>query len=119
LRVIEAVDHPSFGLWLDVWHIWEDVAAAETIRGLRGKIFGVHINDWKTPRAFGDRFLPGDGEIPLVELLRAVRASGYDGAYCLEIFSETRLAGSLWLDPHRTVVEGKKAFETIWKQVCA
>lgn len=26
-RVIEAVDHPSFGLFVDVWHIWEDATA--------------------------------------------------------------------------------------------
>jgi hypothetical protein len=54
----------------------------------------------------------------LVKLLKAIRATGYAGAYTLEIFSETRLEGSLWTDSRRTVIEGKKAFAKIWEQVC-
>jgi len=118
-RVIESVDHPQFGLFLDVWHYWEEADAAESIAKYGGKIFGVHINDWRTPRAFGDRLLPGEGVIPLVPLLKAIRKTGYTGTYTLEIFSETRLSGSLWADPRRTVIEGKKAFAKIWEQVCA
>lgn len=118
-RVIESVDHPQFGLFLDVWHIWEDTGAPALIAKYGGKIFGVHVNDWRDPRAFGDRVLPGEGVIPLVALLQAIRQTGYDGAYTLEIFSETRLSGSLWADPRRTVVEGKKAFAKIWEDVCA
>jgi sugar phosphate isomerase/epimerase len=118
-RVVEAVDHPAFGLFVDVWHIWEDASAPALIAKHGDKIFGVHVNDWHTPRAFGDRCLPGEGEIPLVELLRAIRATSYAGAYTLEVFSETRLTGSLWADPARTVIEGKKAFEKIWELVCA
>jgi sugar phosphate isomerase/epimerase len=118
-RIVEAVDHPQFGVFLDVWHFWEDAAAAAGIRKYAEKIFGVHINDWRTPRAFGDRYLPGDGVIPLVELLGAIRKAGYDGAYTLEIFSELRLNGSLWADPRRTVIDGQRAFNKIWSQLCA
>jgi sugar phosphate isomerase/epimerase len=118
-RVIESVDHPQFGLFVDVWHIWEDADAPALIQKYGDKIFGVHVNDWHDPRAFGDRCLPGEGRIPLVQLLRAIRKSGYTGAYTLEIFSETHLEGSLWADPKRTVTEGKKAFAKIWEQACA
>jgi sugar phosphate isomerase/epimerase len=118
-RIVEEVDHPGFGMFLDVWHFWEDAGAEAEIRKCSEKIFGVHINDWRTPRAFGDRYLPGDGVIPLVALLKAIRGTGYSGAYTLEIFSELGLTGSLWADPRRTVVEGQRAFREIWKQVCA
>jgi sugar phosphate isomerase/epimerase len=118
-RIIESVDHPQFGLFLDVWHIWEDASAPALIELYGAKIFGVHVNDWHDPRAFGDRCLPGEGVIPLVPLLRVIRKTGYVGAYTLEIFSETNLSGSLWSDPRRTVVEGKKAFGKIWEKVCA
>jgi sugar phosphate isomerase/epimerase len=118
-RIVESVDHPQFGLFLDVWHFWEDAAAPDLIRKYGGKIFGVHVNDWRDPRAFGDRVLPGEGSIPLVPLLKVIRSTGYAGAYTLELFSELRLEGSLWADPRRTVIEGKKAFAKIWEQVCA
>jgi sugar phosphate isomerase/epimerase len=119
MRVINDVDHPSFGLFVDVWHIWEDAGAVEQIKENGAKIFGVHIDDWKTPRAFGDRHLPGEGEIPLVKLLRAIRSTPYAGAYTLEIFSDLSLPDSLWRDPAGTVRKGKAAFEKLWEKVCA
>ena len=118
-RVIEAVDHPAFGMFVDVWHIWEDESACELIAQTGSRIFGVHINDWNTPRAFGDRYIPGEGQIPLAKLLKAIRDCGYQGAYTLEIFSELRLGGSLWADPQKTVTQSKIAFENIWNQICA
>ena len=117
LRVVEAVDSPAFGVWLDVWHVWEEAGILDTVTGCGPHIFGVHINDWKTPRALGDRFLPGDGDIPLVPLLRAVHQSGYRGVYTLELFSELRLPGSLWRNPRRTVERGQAAFARLWPDV--
>ena len=118
-RVIESVDHPQFGLFVDVWHIWEDVAAPTLIQKYGSKIFGVHVNDWRDPRAFGDRHFPGEGVIPLVGLLKTIRGTGYSGPYTLEMFSETHLSGSYWADPRHTVFAGKKAFASVWEQVCA
>jgi len=118
-RLVETVNHPAFGLFLDVWHYWEDSTGSALVRKYSGKIFGVHVSDWRLPRAFGDRLLPGAGEIPLVALLRAIRKTGYDGIYSLEIFSDLRLPDSLWVNPRRTVDEGQKAFAKIWRQVCA
>ena len=118
-RVIEDVNHASFGLFVDVWHIWDDAAAPTLIKKYGDKIFGVHVNDWRTPRAFGDRVLPGQGEMPLVDLVRAIQSTSYDGAYTLEIFSETRLEGSLWADCAKTVRDGRDTFAEIWKQACA
>jgi len=119
MRIIEEINHPAFGLFVDVWHVWEDAAAPALIREAGPKIFGVHINDWKDPRAFGDRHLPGDGILPLAPLLKAIHESGYTGAYTLEIFSEDKLTGSLWADPETTVREGKAKFEAVWEEACA
>ena len=118
-RMVEEVNHPSFGLFLDLWHFWEDPAAPKLIRAHADKIFGVHISDWRRPRAFGDRLLPGAGEIPVVNLLKTIRHAGYKGIYTLEIFSDLRLRDSLWKRPARTATEGRKAFQKIWRQVCA
>ena len=118
-QLIDAVDHPQFGLFLDVWHYWEDPEAGAWVRKLGKKIFGVHVSDWRTPRAFGDRLLPGAGEIPLADMLGTIRKTGYDGVYTLEIFSDLRLRDSLWANPRRTVLRGRNGFARIWRQVCA
>lgn len=117
-RILDAVDHPAFGLFLDLWHVWEDPQAPRRIAGYGDRLFGVHLSDWRPPRAFGDRLLPGQGEIPTLTLLRAVRRAGYRGVYTLEIFSDLRLPDSLWKNPRRTVAAGQKAFERIWRQLC-
>lgn len=119
VRLMKAVDHPAFGLWLDVWHYGADPAAPALIGKYARKIFGVHVSDWRLPRAFGDRLLPGAGELPLAELLKTIRNTGYDGIYTLEIFSDLRLRDSLWKHPARTAAEGRRGFEKIWRQVCA
>lgn len=118
-RMMDAVDHPQFGVFLDVWHFWEEADALTRIGKLRGKIFGVHISDWRMPRRFADRLLPGSGEIPLDELLRCIRRVGYRGIYTLEIFSDPDLPDSLWGDPRRTVTRGRNAFKKIWSRLCA
>ncbi|MDB6092669.1 MAG: 4-hydroxyphenylpyruvate dioxygenase [Verrucomicrobia bacterium] len=118
-EMIDEVGHPAFGLFLDLWHFWEDAAAPAEIRRQAKRIFGVHISDWRTPRAFGDRVLPGAGEIPIVALLKTIRQSGYRGAYTLEIFSDPRLKDSLWKNPRRTAADGQKVFGKIWRRVCA
>ena len=56
---------------------------------------------------------------PNVALLKAIRNAGYTGIYSLEIFSDLRLRDSLWKRPTRTAAEGRKAFQKIWRQVCA
>jgi sugar phosphate isomerase/epimerase len=72
------------------------MAATDLIRVAGERLFGVHVNDWRTPRAFGDRYVIGDGIINLPPLLSAVRSTGYKGAFTLEIFSEEWLFDSLW-----------------------
>ena len=119
MEIVNAVDHPSFGIFVDVWHIWPDAAAEKHIAECGAKIFGVHLNDWHRPRCFGDRLNIGRGGIDLPKLMRAINQTGYDGAYTLEIFSETHLPDSLWnSDLTRLVEQNKTAFETLWKTVC-
>ena len=87
LAVIDASGSDHVGLCLDFWNIWqnEDVEAAIARAGDR--IFTVQASDWRTPRSFADRIVPGDGEIPLASLIAATRATGYDKPWVVEIFS--------------------------------
>ncbi|MDA8292030.1 MAG: sugar phosphate isomerase/epimerase [Actinomycetota bacterium] len=117
LRIVEAVDRPSFGIWIDVWHVWQDPAVLERIRACGDRIFGVHVSDWHLPRLFEDRAVVGTGEIPLVDLLRALSEAGYRGAYTLEIFSSEELPDSLWKgDLNELVVSSRAGLEVAWRR---
>ncbi len=122
LHLIDDINHPYFGLMLDVWHVWHERDIARRIRALGPLIFGVHICDWprEQPRGLADRVLPGHGIIDLPMLLGAIEAAGYNGAYCLEIFSAHQWPDSLWrVDPAQMLEDGRQGFYTAWKaRVC-
>jgi len=95
LELIKAVDHPAFGLCLDFWNVWQNADLEAAIHACGDRIFLVQISDWRTPRSFLDRLVPGQGSIPLPALLRAAHDSGYTGPYVVEIFSDG-VPGALW-----------------------
>jgi sugar phosphate isomerase/epimerase len=96
LELIERVDHERLGICLDTWNVFQTPDLLATVARARDKIFVVQVSDWQRPRANADRRSLGDGTIPTRAILAAVRGTGYDGPYVLEIFSEESLPGSLW-----------------------
>ncbi|MFN2459887.1 MAG: sugar phosphate isomerase/epimerase family protein [Candidatus Velthaea sp.] len=96
LDLVAAVDHPAFGVCVDTWNVWQTPDLDAAIARAGDRIFLVQISDWRTPRGYYDRTVPGDGRIPLGRIVQATRAAGYAGAYVLEIFSSESLPDSLW-----------------------
>ena len=82
LDLADAVDHPDLGVYPDTWHLWETGTYFEDIERAGKRIFGFHLNDGRS----GDRHreIPGEGEIPLVDMVRAADAVGYSGTYDVE-----------------------------------
>jgi sugar phosphate isomerase/epimerase len=121
MRLVEAVNKPNFGVWIDVWHIWDDPAAERHIAACGDRIFGVHVNDWHEPRHFGDRATIGRGQIPLQKLLRAFHKTGYRDPYTLEIFSMEFLPDSLWKqDMNQVIRDNQRGFAAAWEaSACA
>lgn len=116
-RLVAEVDRPSFGLFVDVWHVWQDEKALEHLRACGDRIFGVHVNDWHRPRGFADRAVIGRGEIDLPPLLRAIHQTGYRGAYTLELFSAETLPDSLWKgDLDAVITESRDGFQSAWRK---
>jgi sugar phosphate isomerase/epimerase len=79
------------GLMIDVWHFYNSGAKLEQLADLPGAgIAAIQLNDG--PRVYDDfltharaeRKLPGEGELDVVALIRAVRQAGFDGPYCVE-----------------------------------
>jgi sugar phosphate isomerase/epimerase len=98
LRIVESADAPNVGILLDTWHFFrtggrpKDVAAlppgmitALQVSDARAELFGVG-----TDARVRDRVLPGEGAIPLVEILRAVFAAHPVRDVGVEIFDQQR-----------------------------
>ncbi|RWX58596.1 sugar phosphate isomerase/epimerase, partial [Mesorhizobium sp. M4B.F.Ca.ET.089.01.1.1] len=85
-EVVRRAAHPAVGLVLDSFHILARGISPESIRAIPGdRIFHVQLAD--APRIAMDldyksrhfRCLPGEGDLPLGDFLRAVAATGYAG----------------------------------------
>ena len=83
---------PNAGILVDVWHFYNCGASADILVDLPGAgIAAVQLNDG--PLVHADflhhartgRALPGQGDLDVVGLIRAVRAVGFDGPWCVEV----------------------------------
>ena len=100
-EIVREVNHPAVGLVLDSF---SSLARKEPIDSLRSidpaKLFHVQIADAPSlsmdPLSWSRHFrcMPGQGDLPLVEYVTALRDIGYRGVLSLEIFNDRFLAGS-------------------------
>ena len=81
LDLVELVDHPNLGVYPDTYHLWRTGTLLEDLERAGDRIFGVHLNDWDPEDDEHSRPLPGDGVIPLADVVRAIEATGYSGTY--------------------------------------
>lgn len=93
--VVKMTNHRQVGLVLDSFHTLARDIDTRSMRGIPGdRIAFLQIAD--APRLALDylpwsrhrRTLPGDGDFDVTGLVAAVRATGYDGPFSLEIFSD-------------------------------
>jgi sugar phosphate isomerase/epimerase len=80
LELVELVDHPNLGVYPDTFHLWRTGTLLEDIERAGSRIVGVHLNDAVDGDDHSNR-LPGEGELPLVEIVRAIEATDYLGTY--------------------------------------
>ena len=115
MDVVQAVDRDNFGICLDCWNIWQNADLYAAIQQCGSKIFVVQVSDWRTPRSFMDRLVPGQGAIPLAPFMRAAHDAGFRGAYSVEIFSKG-VPDALWDGDLEQVITGSKAgVEAAWQ----
>ncbi|HEX5471788.1 MAG TPA: sugar phosphate isomerase/epimerase [Lacipirellulaceae bacterium] len=102
----------------DVYHLYKGGSEFTGLDLLsRAAVHILHMNDYpaKPPRAVikdSDRVYPGDGIAPLADVLRSLRAIGFDGYLSIELFNPT-----YWRqDPHevaRTALRKMKALAAV------
>ncbi|MEO3432019.1 TIM barrel protein [Inquilinus sp. CAU 1745] len=119
-EIVRRADHPNVGLILDSFHTLARKIDVESIRSIPGdRIFIVQLADaplidmdllyWS--RHF--RNMPGEGDLPVVDFMRAVAATGYAGPLSLEIFNDQFRGGS----PKSISVDGKRSLVYLMDQV--
>ena len=113
-EVVRRANHSNVGIILDSFHTLGRKIDPESIRSIPGdKIFFVQLAD--APRIDMDLFywsrhfrnMPGEGDLAVVDFMRAVAATGYDGPLSLEIFNDQFRGGSpltIARDGHRSLI---------------
>src|SRR3546814_886034 len=119
-EIVRRAEHPSIGLILDSFHTLARRIDVESIRAIPGdRIFIVQLAD--APRIDMDllywsrhfRNMPGEGDLPVTDFMRAVAATGYNGPLSLEIFNDQFRGGS----PKSIAVDGRRALVNLMDQV--
>lgn len=119
-EVVRRADHPAVGLILDSFHTLARQIEVDSIRAIPAdKIFFVQLAD--APSIDMDllywsrhyRNMPGQGDLPVVDFVRAVAATGYNGPLSLEIFNDQFRSGS----PRRIAVDGYRSLVYLVDQV--
>jgi 4-hydroxyphenylpyruvate dioxygenase len=119
-EIVRRADHPNIGLILDSFHTLSRKIDVNSIRAIPGdSIFIVQLADapmidmdllyWS--RHF--RNMPGEGDLPVVEFMRAVAATGYDGPLSLEVFNDQFRGGS----PKLISVDGRRSLVYLMDEV--
>jgi sugar phosphate isomerase/epimerase len=81
----ERVDHPLFGLTIDIGHLHclGEIPIADRLRCWRERLWNVHIEDMR--RGVHDHLMFGEGEIDFDEAMGALKEIGYAGGVHVEL----------------------------------
>lgn len=117
LEIIEEINRDNIGLCFDCFAFYGNSSKIETIKDIPAeKLFMVHLNDArkdvdKQSISERDRRFPGEGEIDLESVIKAIKDTGYDGAFSVELITPY-----VWeWEVAKAVNHG---FETAKKTVC-
>ncbi|MGH1332095.1 MAG: bifunctional sugar phosphate isomerase/epimerase/4-hydroxyphenylpyruvate dioxygenase family protein [Paracoccaceae bacterium] len=119
-EIVRRAGHPNIGLIVDSFHTLGRGIDPETIRRIPGdKIFFVQLAD--APKIDMDllywsrhfRNMPGEGDLAVLDFMRAVTATGYDGPVSLEIFNDQFRGGS----PHTIAKDGHRSLIALMDDV--
>lgn len=113
-EIVRRADHANVGIILDSFHTLGRGLDPESIRRIPGdRIFFVQMAD--APKIDMDllywsrhfRNMPGEGDLPVTDFMRAVLAAGYTGPVSLEIFNDQfrgGLARTIAKDGYRSLI---------------
>ncbi len=91
IEIVTEVDRANVGMVIDTFHFHAGGSLlSDLVRVPIDKLFVVHLNgceDLPRPELTdAHRLFPGEGAIPIEEILRPLHAAGFDGTMSIEIF---------------------------------
>lgn len=116
LKVIDIVARDNVGMVIDFWHLWagEETTPEDVSKLDKSLIYGVHFGDGKRRKKNTEwneeglrGFLAGEGDIPINEWIKAIKATGFDGVYSSELYSPKHWEWDLF----EIAVETRKCME--------
>jgi sugar phosphate isomerase/epimerase len=89
LDMLAWCDHPRVGMVFDFFHLWREPELYRRVPQALPWIKIAALCDARAP-ACGDedRCLPGQGQLPVVEIITALEASGYRGVYDVQLLGD-------------------------------
>lgn len=100
MDVISAVDRPGLGITCSTFHLSRSRSLCRRIHEFSGWIRLVQLCDGpRRPRHVHHRCLPGEGELPLAEIVATLEEAGYCGRYEVEVMSP-----DVWDGPQESLV---------------
>jgi len=92
-EIVRQADRPNAALLIDTFHYYRGSSRLEDLGQIRGEqVALVHINDVVNlpleQLTDGHRVLPGQGILPLGDILKVLERRGYRGYLSLELFNE-------------------------------
>lgn len=95
------VGHHRAGLVLDAFQHLDAINDIPTLGALARDVKHVQLSDGNLgDRAEYARTLPGDGDLPLIELVTALLSNGYRGYFDIQVWSR-----SLWSQSHESIIQ--------------
>ena len=96
-ELISKTGRSNATLLFDTWHFFRGPSTLDDLRAIPGERIGsIQINDASHEaganiihETMTNRLLPGEGDIPLVEILQILYANGCTAPIGAEVFSET------------------------------
>ena len=117
LKMIREGAHPNVRPMLDFFHFWSGMSKFEDLDMIRpGELAHAHFQDiLDTPRELIDnngRVIPGDGNAPVVAILKKLAEKEYRGALSVELFLMELVEG----DPFDVASRIKQKCERVMRQ---
>jgi 2-keto-myo-inositol isomerase len=117
LTVIREAAHTHVRPMLDFFHFWSGMSKFEDLDMIRpGEIAHVHLQDiLDTPRELIDnngRVIPGDGNAPIVAIIKKLVEKQYSGPLSVELFLMALQQG----DPYEVATQIKQKSEAVMRK---